>query len=171
MWYDFRDDGTNPGNNEHNFGIVKYDYTTKPAFAAAAQSSNILNGSIYIGRLDLSQNLRGFTYLKDGEPIFVVWNTSDTDEHITTAHSKAENMYGNAVELGIDFAVDKNLKYLFGVSRNYIVKTAYDSAISFYNDYLEEYKDYDAQQDKVNAAIENLRTYSVSDADKALEDT
>ena len=32
--YDFHDDGTDPNNREHNFGLVHYDYTPKPAYRA-----------------------------------------------------------------------------------------------------------------------------------------
>lgn len=31
-WYDFKNDGEDPANNEHNFGIYNYNYTPKPAY-------------------------------------------------------------------------------------------------------------------------------------------
>lgn len=33
-WYDLKNDGTNTENSEHNFGLLNYDYTPKPALAA-----------------------------------------------------------------------------------------------------------------------------------------
>ncbi len=35
-WYNFRDDGTNPYYNEHSFGVVRRDFTPKPAYRALA---------------------------------------------------------------------------------------------------------------------------------------
>jgi polysaccharide biosynthesis protein PslG len=32
-WYDFQDDGSDSANPEHNFGIVREDFTEKPAYA------------------------------------------------------------------------------------------------------------------------------------------
>jgi polysaccharide biosynthesis protein PslG len=34
FWYSFRDAGTNPSDREHNFGLVRQDYSRKPSFAA-----------------------------------------------------------------------------------------------------------------------------------------
>ncbi|EIP99092.1 beta-glucosidase/6-phospho-beta-glucosidase/beta-galactosidase [Opitutaceae bacterium TAV1] len=41
-WYDFRDDGTNPRNPEHNFGLIRKDYSPKPAYIAAAVLTHTL---------------------------------------------------------------------------------------------------------------------------------
>ncbi len=42
IWYDFRDDGTNPRNPEHNFGLIRQDYSPKPAYVAAAVLTHTL---------------------------------------------------------------------------------------------------------------------------------
>ena len=170
MWYDFRDNGTVPSNNEHNFGIIKFDYKTKPVYAAVSQSSNVLNGSIYIGKLNLGNNVNAFVYLKDKEPIIVLWNTKDGAEEITIEHTRAEDMYGNEVALEETFAVDKNLRYLYGVSRDYIIKASYDTAIAAYEKYLDEYEASDAQQERIKAAIDNLKDYDAAKADGALRE-
>jgi hypothetical protein len=36
FWYDLRDDGTKPDDKEHNFGLIRNDYSLKPAYVAAA---------------------------------------------------------------------------------------------------------------------------------------
>lgn len=36
FWYDFMDDGTDPNNIEHNFGLLHHDMSPKPAFVAAS---------------------------------------------------------------------------------------------------------------------------------------
>ena len=35
IWYDWKDDGTNPGESEHHFGTVTYDLKPKPAYLGA----------------------------------------------------------------------------------------------------------------------------------------
>jgi hypothetical protein len=34
FWYSFRDTGTNPGDLEQNFGLLRHDFSRKPSFAA-----------------------------------------------------------------------------------------------------------------------------------------
>ncbi|MGK8892775.1 beta-glucosidase [Burkholderia gladioli] len=42
FWYDLMDDGTDPNNIEHNFGLLHHDMSPKPAFLAAAVLSATL---------------------------------------------------------------------------------------------------------------------------------
>jgi len=170
MWYDFRDDGTNAANNEHNFGLIKYDYTPKPGYAALSQSSNVMNGSVYLGELDYGEDIRAFAYLKNAEPFVVIWNTKDDVKTVSIEHTKVEDIYGNEIFLDTSFSVDKDMKYLFGVPRDIIRKAAVDSAMVFYEEYLKEYSDLEAQQDKVNEMIEKLKTADASQADALIDE-
>lgn len=42
FWYDLQDDGTDPSNKEHNFGLIRADYSPKPAYVAAAVYSSVI---------------------------------------------------------------------------------------------------------------------------------
>lgn len=41
-WYDFQNDGTDPAEREHNFGLIRRDYSPKPAYQAAAVVASML---------------------------------------------------------------------------------------------------------------------------------
>jgi hypothetical protein len=56
-WYDFRNDGTDPFNFEHNMGIVTRDFTPKPAYRAFATVAQVLSGKRAEGPLDLGPNV------------------------------------------------------------------------------------------------------------------
>jgi hypothetical protein len=43
-WYNFRNDGTDPFYNEHNFGVLRRDFTPKPAYRALATICRTLSG-------------------------------------------------------------------------------------------------------------------------------
>jgi len=43
-WYDFHDDGVDPSYNEHHFGIVRHDFTPKPAYFAYRTMALELDG-------------------------------------------------------------------------------------------------------------------------------
>ena len=34
FWYNFREKGTDPDDWEHNYGLIEYDWTIKPAYEA-----------------------------------------------------------------------------------------------------------------------------------------
>ena len=50
IWYDFKDDGTDPGMAEQNFGLVKYDGSPKPSVCAFANLINVIEGGKILGR-------------------------------------------------------------------------------------------------------------------------
>lgn len=50
-WYDLRDDGNDPGNPEHHFGLLNHDFQPKPAFATFREAVRQLHGLRPLGRL------------------------------------------------------------------------------------------------------------------------
>jgi hypothetical protein len=56
IWYDWRDDGTDPRDPEHNFGTVRNDYSTKPAYLAARTLANALSGYRYLRQIPLERD-------------------------------------------------------------------------------------------------------------------
>lgn len=76
IWYDWRDDGLEPDNPEHNFGIVHNDYSVKPAFQAAQTLNTELAGYRFLRRVPLT---RPEDYLlifeNEGRVAFAMWTT------------------------------------------------------------------------------------------------
>lgn len=75
IWYDFKDDGTNPGMAEENFGLVKYDGSPKPSVCAFANLINIIEGSKEIVKNE-NYNAPSYVYNfinKKGEKGMVLW--------------------------------------------------------------------------------------------------
>lgn len=52
IWYDWKNDGPDPAENEHNFGIVKADLTPKPAYGALQTFTRELAGCRFDHRFD-----------------------------------------------------------------------------------------------------------------------
>ncbi len=53
IWYDWHDDGPDPKETEHNFGIVTYNYDLKPSYLAAKTLLHSLSGMTFTKRLPL----------------------------------------------------------------------------------------------------------------------
>jgi Glycosyl hydrolase family 53 len=78
FWYDLRDDPHSASNPEAHFGLLRRDLSGKPAFAAYAYLSRLLDGSRYIGADWLGQHgLYTFRFRRGDTNISVLWNASD----------------------------------------------------------------------------------------------
>ncbi|MGZ4963961.1 MAG: hypothetical protein ACXWBP_02975 [Limisphaerales bacterium] len=53
IWYDWKNDGPDPANNEHNFGLMDQDLKPKPAYIALQNMIRELKGYKFQRRLDL----------------------------------------------------------------------------------------------------------------------
>jgi hypothetical protein len=79
IWYDWHDDGPDPDNPEHNFGMIKFNYAVKAGYRAVKTMTSLLDGYRFLRRIPLAD---GDAYLllfqKDANLVLVVWTTSDT---------------------------------------------------------------------------------------------
>jgi hypothetical protein len=74
-WYDFRNDGTDPTNFEHNMGIMTRDFRPKPAYRALAAVARVLKGKIAAAAPDLGKGLVAYRFTDpDGKrPVIALW--------------------------------------------------------------------------------------------------
>ncbi len=88
IWYDYRDNGTNPTNPEHHFGILRYDYSKKPAYSGASSLLALINKAKYIKRLNSAADdyILEFSGLPNGARYFL-W-TSAAPHYITLNNKK-----------------------------------------------------------------------------------
>lgn len=78
-WYDFRNDGADPFNFEHNLGIVTRDFQPKPAYRAYATLTRLLEGKRLDKELDLGPNVVAFRFARaqGAAPVIALWSTQD----------------------------------------------------------------------------------------------
>lgn len=78
VWmYDFRNDGTDPANKEHNFGLMQADSTPKPTYSAIQIVNDYLKGARYIGRMASSSTVRVLKFLRaDNTEAYAMWTTT-----------------------------------------------------------------------------------------------
>lgn len=98
FWYDFRDDGTNPNDPEHNFGIIKRDFVPKKAYTAFGIMTKALEGKKAEGRVDLwDDNLWCFSFSKGKQFTLVMWagkEEGSTALKVSGKKLKIYDMYG-----------------------------------------------------------------------------
>lgn len=75
-WYDYRNDGTDKREREHNFGLVRQDYSLKPAYQVLAAISPILKDYRFLGTVGDAGS--GTVLLRFGnaeQQLLVAWST------------------------------------------------------------------------------------------------
>ncbi|MFX1738208.1 cellulase family glycosylhydrolase [Paraburkholderia sp. A1RI_3L] len=80
FWYDFIDDGTDPNNFEHNFGLLHHDLSPKPAFVATSVLATTLGNRRWQSALVDTDDVKAYRYgTQGGDSIIAGW-TVGTDE-------------------------------------------------------------------------------------------
>ncbi|MDL0440949.1 hypothetical protein [Stutzerimonas frequens] len=75
-WYDFRNDGTDKTEREHNFGLVRQDFTPKPAYPVLAAISEIVSQYAFLGRLENTANdVVMLRFARGEDELLVAWST------------------------------------------------------------------------------------------------
>jgi hypothetical protein len=101
IWYDWKNDGTDPNEREHNFGIVKHDLNPKAAYLAAKVLSSTLAGYSISERFDLG-NENDFAFkLTNGNNEAVAFWTLGSKHNVTLPIDPTEatlvGVYGGKV--------------------------------------------------------------------------
>ena len=93
-WYDLRNDGTDKREREHNFGLLRQDYSPKPAYRVLEAISPIIKDYQFLGRVEESRNSVLLRFGNDKEQLLVAWNTTDQPRPvtITSAGKSASNL-------------------------------------------------------------------------------
>jgi len=78
IWYDWHDDGPDPAEREHNFGIVRQDYTPKEAYQAAGVFMRELQG-MELKRAIIDEAVQEYrAVFGNGErQVLVIWTTGE----------------------------------------------------------------------------------------------
>ena len=83
IWYDWKNDGTDPNEREHQFGTVRPDLNPKASYLAAKVLSSTLAGYSVEGRLNLgNDNDFALRLTKSGREAIAFWTKAD--KHIVT---------------------------------------------------------------------------------------
>ena len=73
-WYDLRNDGFDPNDYEHNYGMVTHDFYPKAVYPTYNTLATLLRGKTFAGELALGVGRWGFAFAGGGETVIVAWN-------------------------------------------------------------------------------------------------
>jgi len=102
VWYDWKNDGNDPLNGEHNYGLRKNDVNfPKRSYLAANNMNNILHGFKLNKRIDLGNpNDYALEFTNKKNVVIVYWTTGST-HHVNIPFKYSQGriltIYGNEV--------------------------------------------------------------------------
>lgn len=121
MWYDWRDDGMDPENIEHNFGLIDQNNFLKPAYFAMKTLFNLLDGYIFLERLKLPDNdFFIFEFVNNSRKIYTYWTTKGPDEinlNLKEGNGSLVTIYGESKAVtwdndGLQLTITDSPQYL-----------------------------------------------------------
>lgn len=163
---------TDPNNRERGFGVVRYhsDGTIVPqeSYIAIKEYSQQLAGAIFVGRVDMGENIYAYLYQKDGLPKMVLWyyNPDYSERVVSFGNEKLDfyDMYGNKVATQVsEISVGIAPYYVTGLDEKWFFKAAKDEIAGVNAKWLENYTDISGEE------ISNKAKTLFSDTESALE--
>ncbi len=89
-WYDLRNDGTDKHEREHNFGLLRQDYSLKPAYRVLEAISPIIKDFQFLGRVEEAREANVQLRFGNGEEqLLVAWSTDNARPITITSAGKA----------------------------------------------------------------------------------
>lgn len=104
-WYSSRDDGADPFNAEHHYGLMTWDYHPKPSYSVYNMLTGTYGNAKFERQLNLGDGIWGFVFRAGGDLRLPLWNEQTNPKiHIfRTDASKAylRDMMGNDIPLSL----------------------------------------------------------------------
>ena len=117
-WYDFYNDGTRPGYNEHNFGIIHnkaYNCAPKPAAVAYRVMVEQLAGRAFKELSRPESDIYIARFSGDGEDVFVAWSTGGTRTiQVQGGTGRVRDLMGNWSNAGGSVKIGASPVYVEG---------------------------------------------------------
>ncbi|QGQ94681.1 hypothetical protein EHS13_07160 [Paenibacillus psychroresistens] len=88
IWYDFMNDGTDPHNVEHNFGIIRNvndpmgKYAPKPAYVAYGTMTRQIADKPFLKKETIIDGINSYLFGSNSKATRVMWNESDKPKQV-----------------------------------------------------------------------------------------
>ncbi len=127
VWYDLRDDGSDPANPEQNYGLLDANGSEKPAIQAIRNLMNLAKSRKSMGMLpELPHGLHAARLAGPTDEVLIVW--ADDRGHDATGEIEGRNLIGATDFMGRVIKIKAGPK---GVSRIAISEHAGPVYLSF----------------------------------------
>ena len=107
-WYDLRNDGFDPKENEHNFGLITKDFQPKAAYVVYNALASTYRDAEFLRNVRLGVNIDAFLFkAPDGKLLLTVWNNDLGGDGVplclagVSGSAEEIDMFGNVTSLPV----------------------------------------------------------------------
>lgn len=111
--YDFQNDGVNLSEREHNFGIIRKDYSPKATYSAMSVLSHLLQNKQFLKAIKETNDTKIFCYGDENEELIALWSVNHY----------ADSLVSPVKETTIDLG-RKKIKWIDWQGRTTIIRSA-----------------------------------------------
>ena len=109
-YYDLKNDGENRNENEHNFGLLNFDLSAKPAFEAYKTVTMLTGGKNLVSK-NFSPGNYSLKFESDAETTYAMWKYSGESEHIQQVESGRLKVTSMTGEVSYFYDSDKSVHF------------------------------------------------------------
>ncbi len=100
IYYDIRDDGLDPYDAEHNFGLLALDYSDKPAMQAVRTLTSVARERRFVGYLPIEPtNIHALKLEGSSDDVVILWADAGEATVSVPSGTMAENLFGEDLPL------------------------------------------------------------------------
>ncbi|MEK3910299.1 sugar-binding protein [Paenibacillus sp. FSL H7-0331] len=159
--YDMRDDGVDPYNLEHNYGVIRHlDFSAKPSLIAVRHLNGVLGNAQFVGETDIGAGLKAYMWRKNGAPVVAAWSTSGTrtlDLGLEESSVSVTDLLGNPVAVSGPLSLGTDPVYISGLSSAWLNARLFANAEKLYGTWLNQWGSQFTQSQGIITAINALR--------------
>lgn len=141
--YNFWNTGSNIEEKEENFGLLTNDYKPKLAYYTLKNHYENVNGSEYIGEVNLNEELEEHVYDKDGMPKMIVWaNEKEKIVEIDYKNFTAKDIYGKEIKPNENgkLQITTSPVYIYNLDNKYYYKAISNVALQKYTEFEQKFQ-------------------------------
>jgi len=98
------------------WGLLRWDWTVKPAYVALANLTAQLGNASYLGPIDLGSGVAAWLYQRKDDQVIVAWSDAAHDVELSTSASSMVDIMGKSTPLTSTASqVDQNPRYFTGL--------------------------------------------------------
>lgn len=177
--YRENDPGRNKSYNEDNFGMVYYEGNPKETISSVKELNQRTNGAIYMGEIELPNDMVAHMYLRDQKLEVAAWNKAggenESDVYDFGTKLTAYDRYGNNIGSDTKIELGESPVWLEGFSTDTIAQNVYynvKKSLDHSREQFAELEDNKGFKDVMNmlyAELENFKFDVMPSAEKAEE--
>jgi hypothetical protein len=126
IYYDFLCDGTDGANPEHNFGLLRNDFSPKPSYLAYATAARMLKGRQFREQIQTSaEQVQIYVFEDASGYMLAVWSTESKDYVRSKPTDKDQGGYlrNNDFKVVLEFADDSQKRLIDWVGNGKNIKS------------------------------------------------